>query len=152
MELIHYLADYMWQTWAVVAVICLILELMNGDFFIMCFAIGGVCAAIASAFTDSLIVQILVFVVFSLLSLVFVRPKALKYLHKGEDSRLSNADALIGREGKVSEDIPADGFGRVLIDGDDWKACSTDNEAIAKGTKVRVVKMESIIITVEKIS
>ena len=31
MELIHYLADYMWQTWAVVAVICLILELMNGD-------------------------------------------------------------------------------------------------------------------------
>ena len=151
MELIHYLADYMWQTWAVVAVICLILELMNGDFFIMCFAIGGVCAAIASVFTDSLIVQILIFVVFALLSLVFVRPKALKYLHKGEDSRLSNADALIGREGKVSEDIPADGYGRVLIDGDDWKACAIDNEAIAKGTKVRVVKMESIIITVEKI-
>ena len=151
MELIHYLADYMWQTWAVVAVICLILELMNGDFFIMCFAIGGVCAAIASVFTDSLIVQILIFVVFALLSLVFVRPKALKYLHKGEDSRLSNADALIGREGKVSEDIPADGYGRVLIDGDDWKACSTDNGNITKGTKVRVVKMESIIITVEKI-
>ena len=45
----------------------------------------------------------------------------------------------------------ADGYGRVLIDGDDWKACAIDNEAIAKGTKVRVVKMESIIITVEKI-
>ena len=141
----------MWQAWALVALICLILELTNGDFFIMCFAIGGVCAAIASAFTDSLTVQILVFVVFALLSLVFVRPKALKYLHKGEDKRLSNADALIGREGKVSEDIPADGYGRVLIDGDDWKACSIDNAPIEKGTKVRVVKMESIIITVEKL-
>ena len=150
--MIEYFAAHLWQAWALVALICLILELTNGDFFIMCFAIGGVCAAIASTFTDSLIVQILIFVVFALLSLVFVRPKALKYLHKGEDSRLSNADALIGREGKVSEDIPADGYGRVLIDGDDWKACSTDNGNITKGTKVRVVKMESIIITVEKIS
>lgn len=149
--MIEYFAAHLWQAWALVALICLILELTNGDFFIMCFAIGGVCAAIASVFTDSLIVQILIFVVFALLSLVFVRPKALKYLHKGEDSRLSNADALIGREGKVSEEIPADGYGRVLIDGDDWKACSTENGNITKGTKVRVVKIESIIITVEKI-
>ena len=149
--MIEYFAAHLWQAWALVALICLILELTNGDFFIMSFAIGAVCAAVASVFTDSLIAQILIFVVFSLLSLVFVRPKALKYLHKGEDTRLSNADALIGREGKVSEEIPADGYGRILIDGDDWKACSADNQPVEKDAKVRVVKMESIIITVERI-
>ena len=36
------------------------------------------------------------------------------------------------------------------IDGDSWKARSVDGAAIAEGATVRVVKMESIIITVEK--
>lgn len=149
--MIAYFAAHLWQVWALIALICLILELTNGDFFIMCFAIGAVCAAIASVFTDSLTIQILVFAIGSLLSIFFVRPTALKCLHKGEDSRLSNAEALIGREGKVSEAIVPDGYGRVLIDGDDWKACSADGQPIEQGAKVRVLKMDSIIITVEKV-
>ena len=32
--MIEYLAQHLWQMWAVVAVICLILELTAGDFFI----------------------------------------------------------------------------------------------------------------------
>ncbi len=46
-----------------------------------------------------------------------VRPIALKYLHQGTDKRLSNVDALIGREGKVTDTIEAGGYGRVKIDG-----------------------------------
>jgi len=149
--MVDYFMQHLWQAWALVSLICLILELTNGDLYILCFALGAIGGAVASLFTESLVTQIIVFAVCTLLSVFFIRPVALRWLHKGEDERLSNADALIGREGKVSEDIPADGYGRVLIDGDDWKACSTDNGNITKGTKVRVVKMESIIITVEKI-
>ena len=59
----------------------------------------------------------------------------------------SNADAIIGRKAKVSQDIPANGYGRVAIDGDDWKAtASTD---IKKGDTVTIVTRESIILTVE---
>ena len=36
--MIEYLAQHLWQMWAVVAVICLILELTAGDFFIICFS------------------------------------------------------------------------------------------------------------------
>ncbi len=149
--MIEYFASNMWQMWVIIAVICLILELMNGDFFIMCFAIGGVCSSIAAAVGGNIYVQLAVFAITSVLSLFFVRPAALRYLHKNEDTRVSNADALIGQTGRVSEPIVADGFGRVAIDGDDWKALSVDGQPIEKDARVRVVSRESIIITVERV-
>ena len=95
--MIDYFASHLWQLWALVSFICLILELTNGDFFIMCFAIGGVCAAIASALGVGFYGGLLVFAICSVLSLWLVRPTALKYLHKNADERVSNADALMGR-------------------------------------------------------
>jgi len=58
---------------------------------------------------------------------------------------------MLGQEGRVSEDIVAGGYGRVAIDGDDWKARSADGSAIAQGCRVRVVGMDSIIVTVEPV-
>ena len=84
----------------------------------------------------------------SLLSLLFVRPRLAKAIHGKRRERLSNADALMGRIGRVSEAIERGGYGRVAIDGDDWKAVSADGEYIPLGQNVRVVGRESIIITV----
>ena len=148
--MIDYFSENLWQMWALVSIVCLILELTNGDFFIMCFAIGGACSAVLSAFGLSFYAGLAVFAAASILSLFFVRPTMLKRIHKNEDRRLSNADALISRIGTVSERIEADGFGRVAIDGDDWKARSADGSRIEKGDKVKVVGRESIIITVVK--
>lgn len=148
--MIDYFAENLWQMWALVSVVCLILELTNGDFFIMCFAIGSACSAILSAFGLSFYAGLAIFAVASVLCLFFVRPTVLKILHKHEDRRLSNADALTGRIGLVSERIEAGGYGRVAIDGDDWKACSADGSQIEKGEKVKVTGRESIIITVVK--
>ncbi len=139
----------MWQLWLLMSLLCLILELTNGDLYVLCFAIGAVATALVSLFTDSLVAQIIVFSVFSLLSIVFIRPQALRWLHREDKQRLSNADALMGRIGTVSQDIQAGDYGRVAIDGDDWKACSTSPTTIEKGRKVRVVARESIILTVE---
>ena len=47
--MIDYLSQHLWQFWAVVAVVCLILELTAGDFFIMCFSIGAAFACGAAA-------------------------------------------------------------------------------------------------------
>ena len=57
---------------------------------------------------------------------------------------------MVGRRGRVSQTVPVDGFGRVAIDGDDWKAQSADHVALPVGTPVRVVAIESIIISVTK--
>lgn len=149
MDMIEYLSQHLWQMWAVVAVLCLILELTAGDFFIICFSIGAVFAAVSDPLGLGFYWQIIVFAIFTLLSLYFVRPFALRYLHKNEENRVSNADALIGRRGRVVETIEAGGFGRVAIDGDVWKATANIHEVIPVGAYVRVIGRESIIITVE---
>lgn len=148
--MIEYFAANLWQMWALVALLCLILELTNGDFYVMCFAIGAVCTALISAFGLGFYGQLLAFAVFSVLCIFFVRPFALKYLHANHKERPSNADALMGRIGRVSEPIAQGGHGRVAIDGDDWKAVSADGQAMEAGQRVKVVGRESIIITVEK--
>ena len=103
--MVEYFLSNMWQIWAVIAVICLILELSSGDFFIICFSIGAVFAIISAVCGLSVYWQIFIFAIFSLLSVLFVRPVALRWLHKNEPNKPSNADALIGRTGKVTEPI-----------------------------------------------
>ena len=145
--MIDYLLQNMWQVWAVIAVICLILELSSGDCFIICFSIGAVAAIVSAVLGLSIYWQILIFALFALLSVLFVRPVALRYLHKNDPNRASNADALLGRTGRVTEAIRAGQNGYVQIDGDQWRAVSQTD--IPVGTTVRVVGRESTIITVE---
>ena len=145
--MIEYFLANMWQIWAVVAVVCLILELSSGDFFIICFSIGAVFAIITAVIGLNVYWQIFIFAIFSLLSVLFVRPIALRYLHKNEPNKPSNADALLGRTGKVTEAIQVNEPGYVQIDGYLWKAVSDDT--IEEGTTVRVIDRESTIITVE---
>ncbi|MBP5338191.1 MAG: NfeD family protein [Prevotella sp.] len=147
--MIEYLIHNSWQVWAVIAVLCLIMELSSGDFFIICFSIGAVAAVIGAAVGLSVYWQIAVFALFSLLAIFTVRPVALRWLHKNEPDRRSNADALLGRTGRVVEPIHAGRNGYVQIDGDMWKAVSSTD--IAVGTTVRVIGRESTIITVEQL-
>ena len=156
--MIEYILQNSWQVWAVVAVLCLILELSSGDFFIICFSIGAVAAVIGAASGLSVFWQVVLFAVFTLLAIFTVRPLALRWLHKNEPNRASNADALLGRTGRVTEAIPIDGNGYVQIDGDLWKAVSSNAVGdlqsptdIPVGTTVRVVGRESTIVTVEKL-
>ena len=149
--MIDYLAQHLWQMWAVVAVVCLILELTAGDFFIICFSIGAVFGALVAAIGGGIYLQLLAFALFTTISLFLVRPFALRYLHRSDTNRVSNADALMGRQGRVVETVKADGFGRVQIDGDIWKAVTNATADIPEGTNVKVVGRESTIITVETI-
>lgn len=148
--MIDYFSENLWQLWAITAVACMILELTSGDLFILCFGLGGLVSAVASPFIPNFYVQISVFVIASLLCVYTVRPVAWKWLHRNESGRVSNADAIIGRIGTVSEPIEACGYGRVAIDGDDWKAKTADGSAVGKGCSVKVLSRESVIVTVEK--
>ena len=125
-----YLASNLWAIWTAIAIICLIIELGSGDFFLTCFALGAFCSMIVSFTEAPLWTQILVFAICSV---------------------LSNSDALIGREGRVIEAIRPGDYGYVKIDGDEWKAQSPDDTTIEVGTTVKVIGRESIIISVERV-
>ena len=150
--MIEYLSQHLWQVWTVIAVLCLIMELMAGDLFIICFSFGAIAAAIVAALGLNGYIQLAAFALFTLVSLFWFRPVARRYLHKGEEERVSNADALMGRQCRVVESVKAGGFGRVQIDGDIWKAVTSEAVDIPEGSNVRVVGRESTIITVEPIN
>lgn len=149
--MIEYFQSNMWQLWLLVCIVCLILELTSGDFFIMCFSLGALAALVATPFTG-FVGQVVVWILGTVLCLLFVRPVMLKYFHNKGKDRPSNADALMGRIGTVSQTIVAGDHGRVKIDGDDWKAVSTTAADVPVGTKVKVVGRESIIITVTPVN
>jgi membrane protein implicated in regulation of membrane protease activity len=149
--MIDFLTSNLWLLWIIISIVCLILELSSGDFFILCFAIGAAASSIFAGCGLSLTWQIIIFAVVSALSLFLLRPALLRKLHQPHRERLSNAEAMVGQTGRVSEDIEANGYGRVVIDGDDWKARSADGSPISKDTRVQVLKVDSIILTVKPI-
>ena len=147
--MIDYIIGNIWQVWTVIAIVCLVVELSSGDFYFVSFSIGAAVTAIAAAFGCPFGWSLGVFAAASVLSLFFIRPALVRKMQVKES--VSNADAIIGKRGRVTETIKANDYGRVSVGGDDWKAQSADGEAIEKDTLVTVTKRESIIITVEKV-
>ena len=141
-----------YQIWLVVAIVLVILEIMTAGFGVICFAIGAVFSALVAGLGGSITWQIVVFAVVSLLTFVCLRPVVIRFLDKKSKDVKTNADAVIGRKGVVSERIDsAQHTGRVAIDGDDWKAISEDGSVIEKGAEVKIVKLDSIILTVKQL-
>lgn len=146
--MIEYFFTNTWLFWLIIALVCLVVEIGAGDFFVTCFAIGALFSLISSFFGVDFWIQVVIFAFCSILSILFIRPSLLKALHQSSDDRKSNADALIGRIGTVIEEIEPEGSGYVKVDGDNWKAVSNEDEVLKEGTKVRIVSMESIVVTV----
>ena len=142
-----------YQIWLIVAIVLVIVEILTAGFGSICFAIGAALAALAAGLgVNSVAWQIAIFAGVSLLTFIFLRPVVMRVLDKKSKDVKTNADALIGRKGLVSERIDASQHtGRVAIDGDDWKAVSIDGNVIEKGTNVEVVKLDSIILTVKQL-
>lgn len=150
-EMIAYLLVHPWLVWLAIAIVCLILEITSGDFYVTCFAIGAVAAIIPAGIALPLWVQILVWAIASVLSIYFIRPYLLRKIHPKSRQRKSNADALIDRIGLVTDAIAPNGYGYVKIDGDSWRSHTADGSAVDAGTHVKVVARDSIILTVEKV-
>lgn len=141
-----------YQIWLIVAIVLVIVEICTAGFGSICFAIGAAFSALAAGLgVHSLAWQIAIFAVVSLLTFIFLRPVVMRFLDKKSKDVKTNAEALVGRKGIVSERIDAaQHTGRVAVDGDDWKAVSADGSVIEKGVEVEILKLDSIILTVKQ--
>ncbi len=149
--MIDYISQNLWLFWSVITFVCLIMELSSGDFYVTCFAIGSLVSVVTAVVGLPFWLQVVIWAVCSVLSIWLIRPHLVHAIHKGADERKSNAEALLGQVGEVTQTIVAGGYGRVKLDGDDWKAEAPGcPAAIEVGTKVRVIGRESIILWVER--
>lgn len=138
-----------WQLWLLVCFVLLILEIFTSGFLLGCFAVGAFASFLLSAIGFGASIQACAFFVFSILSLIYLRPFINRITKKKET--LTGMDAIIGREVFVSDDIiPDKNKGYIKCDGDLWRAISSDRSNIEKGTKVRILSYEGIVVKVEK--
>lgn len=85
-------------------------------------------ATLAAAVHAPLWVQIVLFLAVSALLLFFTRPVAVKYFNK--DRVRTNVESLIGQQAIVISEINnLQGIGQVTVNGQEWSARSTDEEA-----------------------
>ena len=122
-------------------VILLIIEIVTMGLTTIWFAGGALAAMAAGLIGFGTGIQILVFLVVSVLLLVLTRPIAVKYFN--QERQKTNAESLIGQQALVLEDIDTlQAAGLVEVRGQEWSA-KTD-EPNGKIAKNKVVVIEGI--------
>lgn len=142
-----------WEFWAIIGSILLIIELFIPTLVALSLSVACFVTSIFAYVFDltTLTMQLVIFSVTGLFLFLIIRPIALKLWFNKNPEIKTNSEALIGAEGMVTETIDnMNNTGRVLVMGDDWKAKSSNDDIIDKGSKVIVEKVDSTILIVKK--
>lgn len=138
------------QFWLMAFIILVVMEFLTMGLTTIWFAIGALAAFFASLFGATLWVQIILFLVISLVVLVVYRPLAVKYVNSRRTR--TNVDDLLGKEAKVTERIDnINQTGRVVLNGMDWSARTTIGGTIDVDTIVKVIEVQGVKLIVEPV-
>jgi len=132
--------------WFVLFLVFLFIELITVTLVTIWFAIGAIAALITTLFTDSIVIQTIVFLVVSIISLLISKPLVKKF--KKFDITPTNSDRVIGKIGDVTKKIGINKYGEVKIFGTTWTASA--DEVIEVGEKVKVLSIEGVKLIVKK--
>ncbi|MDD5687884.1 MAG: NfeD family protein [Elusimicrobia bacterium] len=135
-----------WLTWAVIAVVLFIVEMVSPTvFFFACLGLGAVFAAVATIF-NLMWLDWTVFFIVSFSAIILSRPLVNKLMKT--PSRPANVDALINKNAFVLEEIKPSKYGRVKVEGEEWLAGSS--EEIPKGIWVKIIEVKGARLIVKK--
>jgi len=135
---------YIW--WTVAFLAFLAIEIITpGTFFFLCFSVGALFSATAILLGTSLFTSIIIFCIFSFLSIFIIRPLLIKYF-KSKKLEKTNIDALIGSTAVVTEKISATTAGKVKIAGEVWLAISHEDFEIGNTVKINSVDGTKLVV------
>ena len=141
--------EVMTAIWLGALVVFGIAEAATAGLVSIWFVGGSAVAMVFSAFGAPLWLQMLLFLVVSVLLLIATRPLARKMRGKIVPT---NADRVLHHLARVTETVDnVRGTGAIYIDGKTWTARSEDGSVLAKDTTVEVVHIEGVkLFVVEK--
>ena len=114
------------------------------------FAAGAMAALVCTLLGGPLWLQVTLFIVFSALCLLAVRPMVQKHFNSGVEA--TNADRILGTTAVVTREISnLLGQGEVKIAGQPWTARSQDDSVTPEGTRVKVLRIEGVKVFVERL-
>lgn len=139
----------LWEIFAISGLAFLILEMIVPSMFFLNLAIAGFVTALIALFVVSWVVLTIIFVVLSVLSILLLRPILIRQ-KKSKETETGMEGKYIGQIVKVIE--PVTKFsGAITIYDERWEARVESDETIPAGSEVKIVKNESLVLTVEKI-
>lgn len=144
------LLNYLPWIWLGVAILCLLIEGFTFSLTTVWFAVGAIVMIFLSLTHMPFQWQVLIFLVISLILLIFTRPFAVKKLHVKKTP--TNSDALIGKKVIVTERITDLERGAVKLNGVVWTASSENGETIEKGTECSVVDIQGATAVVKPLA
>ena len=142
--------NYMTYLWILVIIVSLVVEASTYSLVALWFIPAAAVTIVLSLFKVSVSLQVVVFFVIALLCIIFFR----KYLEKALKKKNvpTNADALIGKVGIVTENIDNINFkGQVRVRGQVWTAVSVNGESINESEEVEVLAIEGVKLICKKI-
>ncbi len=140
-----------WIVFLIVAVIFFMIEIYTPTMFFLNFAFAAAICSIMGIFTDNYNILIPIFVILSILFLLFLRP--LFNINPKKDAKTSLESQYINKQADAITSINAFS-GRIKIYDEDWEArtLSEDSPEIEKGEKVKIIRHNDLTMFVEKLS
>lgn len=136
--------------WFILVAVLIIIELITLGLTTIWFAGGAFIAGIFAMFDAPIFLQILVFILVSVLLLVFTRPIAQKHINAKTEK--TNLDSLIGEKGIVLVTINNfNSTGQIMLNGIEWSArSSSDDVIIDEGATVTVQQISGVKVIVSQ--
>lgn len=135
------------ESWFIVFLVLLLIELCTINLVSIWFAIGALGALVTAYFIDNITIQIVVFILLSVIALLITKP----FVARVRKRKIipTNLDRVIGKEGIVTKEILKNSYGEVKVVGNKWTA--TSKKEIKEGKEIKVLKIEGVKLLVEEI-
>lgn len=135
--------------WLILLAVLLVIELATMGLTTIWFAGGSLAAFLGALLGAPIWLQVLLFIIVSVVMLIFTRPIAVKYMNKKVEK--TNVESIPGKTAVVVTEIdPLTGTGQVLINGIEWSAKSNDGKVIESGSVVKILSVEGVKVIVEE--
>ena len=136
--------------WFILLACFLVVEAITVGLTTIWFAGGALVAAIASGLGAGILIQWVLFLVISLVLLIFTRPLAVRYMNKGVPK--TNVNSLIGERAVVIQKINnLEQSGQVRINDIEWMArTSSDEVAIPEHAIVTIEDVQGVKLIVKE--
>jgi membrane protein implicated in regulation of membrane protease activity len=130
--------------WLIALVAFLVIEGITVTLVCIWFAGGALIGLLAAALHAPIWLQVLLFLLVSIILLVYTRPIAMKYFNK--DRVKTNVSGIIGKQAIVVDEIDnLQGLGKVTVGGQEWTARSiVEDQIIPVGTVVVVEEVKGV--------
>ena len=149
-ELLNWLGPEL--TWFLIGIILLVLELVIPGLVLFFFGVSAWIISLILLFVDiSATSQVSLFTALSIV-LIFTLREKLKFYFQGQTTHSEIHEIqsdFIGKQVTVTETIKTNGFGKIELNGTNWKAKSEDTINI--GESAEIIKKDNLTLIVKKL-